>query len=150
MKFEELLDKFETVLDEGSRIPFTNKVMLDEDVVESIMDEMRHLLPQEFAEAKSIVSERQAILEETQKEAQHIMDQAKGYVAKLTDENLITKQAQEQANELLQQARKNSKELQNEANKYAVDVLRQLEINLEKALETVKQGRNSLYPGNNK
>lgn len=147
MKIEELLDELETLLDDGARVPFTNKVMVDEEVLERIADEMRRALPQEFAEAKTIVAERQNILNEAQKEAQHVMDQAKGYVAKLTEESLITKQAQEQANELMQQARKTAKDLQLEANKYAFDVLRQLETNLEKALETIRQGRNNLHPG---
>ncbi|HBS59065.1 MAG TPA: ATPase [Firmicutes bacterium] len=147
MKIEQLLDQLDTLLDEGMRVPFTNKVMLEEDVLERITDDLRHALPQEVTEAKKIVADRQAILDEAQKEAQHIMDQAKGYVAKLTEESLITKQAQEQANELMQEARTNAKELQLEANKYAFDVLRQLEINLEKALETVRQGRNGLHAG---
>jgi vacuolar-type H+-ATPase subunit H len=68
-------------------------------------------------------------------------------MAKLTDENVITKQAQEQANEMLQQARKTAKDLHVDANKYAIDVLRQLEGNIEKALETVRQGRNQLQGG---
>lgn len=144
MTIERLLDELDTLLDEGARVPFTNKIMVEEDVLERIAEEMRRSLPQEFTEAKTIVAERQAILDEAQKEAQHIMDQAKGYVAKLTEENIITKQAHEQANETVQQARKTAKELQIEANKYAFDVLRQLESNLEKALETVRQGRNNL------
>lgn len=147
MKFEQLLDELDTLLDEGARVPFTHKVIVEEEVLERIVDEMRRCLPQEFAEAKTIVAERQTILDEAQKEAQHVMDQAKGYVSKLTDDNIITKQAQEQANELMQQARKTAKELQIEANKYAFDVLRQLEINIEKALETIRQGRNSLHSG---
>ncbi|MEM5767837.1 MAG: ATPase, partial [Bacillota bacterium] len=101
MKIEQLLDQLDTLLDEGMRVPFTNKVMLEEDVLERITDDLRHALPQEVTEAKKIVVDRQAILDEAQKEAQHIMDQAKGYVAKLTEESLITKQAQEQANELM-------------------------------------------------
>lgn len=147
MKIEQLLDELDNLLDEGARVPFTHKVIVEEEVLERIVEEMRRSFPQEFSEAKTIINERQNILDEAQKEAQHIMDQAKGYVSKLTDDNIITKQAQEQANELIQQSRKTAKELQMEANKYAFEVLRQLEINIEKALETIRQGRNSLHPG---
>jgi dsDNA-specific endonuclease/ATPase MutS2 len=147
MKIEQLLDELDTLLDEGARVPFTHKLIVEEEVLEHIVEELRRCLPQEIAEAKTIVAERQTILDEAQREAQHIMDQAKGYVSKLTDDNIITKQAQEQANELIQQARKTTKELQTEANKYAFDVLRQLEVNIEKALETIRQGRNSLHSG---
>jgi len=144
---EQLLDELDALLDDGARVPFTNKIMVEEDFLERIVENIRRTLPQEIAEARTIVGERQAILDQAKQEAQHIMDQAKGYVAKLTDDNIISKQAQEQANELLSQANKNAKEMQAEANRYAVDVLRQLEKNMEKALETVRQGRSNLQGG---
>lgn len=147
MKVDQLLDELDALLDEGARVPFTNKIVVEEDFLERIVENMRRALPQEMAEAKTIVGERQAIIEEAKQEAQHIMDQAKGYVAKLTEENIISKQAQEQANEILMQASKSAKEMHSDANRYAVDVLRQLEKNMEKALETVRQGRSNLQGG---
>jgi cell division septum initiation protein DivIVA len=147
MTIDQLLDELDALLNEGARVPFTNKVVIEEDMLERVIDELRRTIPQEVAESRKILIERQAILEDAKKEAQHIMDQAKVYIAKLTDDSVITKMAQEQANEILHLARKTSKELQGEANSYAVDVLRQLEHNIERALEAVRQGRSNLQGG---
>lgn len=143
-KIEELLDEIECILLESARVPFTNKRMVEEDELARVLDELREVLPGEILEASRIVKERQHILDDAQKEAQNIVDQAKNYILKLTDENLITKQAQEQAGEMLEQARKAGRELQADAFGYAEEVFRHIEGNLENALEVVRKGHTDL------
>lgn len=149
MSIEQILDELETLLLEASRVPFTNKRVLEEDELARLLDELRELLPGEIAEAGRIVKERQRILDEAQREAQHIVDQAKNYIAKLTDNNEITKQAQEQANEIILQARKGARELQGDAVTYADQVFGHLESNLNKALEVIRQGHSELQQSKN-
>jgi len=144
MAIEEILDEIENILVDSTRVPFTNKLVIEEDDIIRLLDELRDVLPQEIKDAAKIVSERQRILEEAQKEAQNIVDQAKVYVTKLTDENIISKQAQEQANEIVLQARKAARDLQQESVVYAEDVFKHLESNLQKALEVVQQGHSHL------
>ncbi len=144
MAIEEILDEIENILVDSTRVPFTNKLIVEEDDIIRLLDELRELLPQEIKDAAKIVSERQRILEEAQKEAQNIVDQAKVYVTKLTDENVISKQAQEQANDIILQARKSAYDLEQESITYADDVFKHIEVNLQKALEVVQQGRNQL------
>ncbi len=144
MAIEEILDEIENMLVGSTRVPFTNKLVVEEDDIIRLLDELREVLPQEMKEAAKIVNERQRILEEAQKEAQNIVDQAKVYGVKLTDENIIAKQAQEQANELILQATKSARDLQKDSITYAEDVFKHLEANLQKALEVVQQGHNTL------
>lgn len=144
MAIEEILDEIENILVDSTRVPFTNKLVIEEDDIIRLLDELRDVLPQEIKDAAKIASERQRILEEAQKEAQNIVDQAKVYVTKLTDENIISKQAQEQANEIVLQARKAARDLQQESVVYAEDVFKHLESNLQKALEVVQQGHSHL------
>ncbi|CUH95598.1 hypothetical protein P22_1672 [Propionispora sp. 2/2-37] len=149
MSIEQILDELETLLLDASRVPFTNKRVLEEDELARLLDELREMLPGEIAEAGRIVKERQRILDEAQREAQHIVDQAKNYIAKLTDDNAITKQAQEQANEIILQARKGARELQGDAITYADQVFGHLESNLTKALEVIRQGHSELQQSKN-
>lgn len=144
MAIEEILDEIENLMVDSTRVPFTNKLVIEEDDLIRLLDELRELLPQEIKDAAKIVSDRQRIMEEAHKEAQHIIDQAKIYGTKLTDENTISKQAQEQANELLSQAQKAAQELRNDSITYAEDVFKHLEGNLQKALEVVQQGHSNL------
>lgn len=144
MTIEKLLDNMENLLVEAARVPFTNKRVIEEDDLAKFLDDLRELMPKELEEAKHIITERQRILDEAQKEAQSIVEQAKTYCIKLTDENLINKQAQEQANELVMQARKTAKDLQSDAVSYADEVFKHVLVHLERTLAVVQQGHREL------
>lgn len=144
MNIEHILEELENLLLEAPRVPFTNKRMIEEDDLARLLDDLREALPGEIMEANRIIADRQRILEDSQREAQNIVDQGKSYVSKLTDENIITRQAQDQANDIVNQARKSAYELQCDANVYADNVFAHLENNLEKALEVIRQGHASI------
>jgi vacuolar-type H+-ATPase subunit H len=145
MTVEQILDELENLLLEASRVPFTNKRVLEEDDIAHLLDELRERIPHEISEAKRVISDRQRILEDAQREAQNIVDQAKNYIAKMTDENIITKQAHEHAAEIINQTRKEAQELHHDSVSYADEVFKHLEFHLEKVLEVVKQGHNNLH-----
>lgn len=145
MTVEEIMEEMENLLLEAARVPFTGKRLIDEDDLGRLIDELREVLPGEIMEANRVISERQRILEEAQKEAQSIVDQGKNYIHRLTDENAITRQATEQANETLQQAQREARDLRSDAVTYADDVFSYLEDNLVKALEVVRQGHGQLH-----
>lgn len=145
MTIEEILEEMENLLVDATRVAFTNKRLIDQDELGRLIDELHEVLPGELMEANRIISERQQILEQAQKDAQSIVDQAKNYIHKLTDENSITRQAQEQATEIVQQARKSARDLQTDSVAYADEVFSYLEDNLEKALEVIRQGHNKLH-----
>jgi F0F1-type ATP synthase membrane subunit b/b' len=144
MKVEEILSDMEAVILESPRVPFTNKRIIEEDDLASVMDDLRDAMPSELADAKRIISDRQRLLDDAQREAQNIIDQAKAYVVKLTDENMITRQAQEQANELVQQARTAAEELRNGSIRYADEVFKHLEASLSCLTDAVQQSHQSL------
>ena len=144
MSIEEILDEMEIVLLDAPRVPFTNKRMVEEDEFARLLDELREALPVEVKEANKILNNRQKIMEDAQKEAQSIIDQGKNYVSKLTDENVITRQAQDQANEIVAQAQKSADELRADAVLYADNVFTHLEGNIEKAIEVIRQGHAAL------
>lgn len=144
MRFEEVLNELENLLLDASRIPLTNKRVIEELELARIMDELRDSLPEELEQAREILQQRQRILDEAQDEARHIVDQAKQYVLRLTEENVITKQAQEQANEIVVQAQQMSEQLKKDSVQYAHDVFRHLEEHLSKVTEVVREGHATL------
>lgn len=144
MTMEEILDELDNVLVEATTVPFTDKKIVEENEILHLLDELRERMPVEIVEAKRIISERQRILEDAQREAQNIIDQAKAYGARLTDDNIIVRQAQEQGNEIVALAQRSARDLQNDAVVYAEDVFRHIEGNLAKALEIVQNGKNEL------
>lgn len=144
MTFEGILDELESLMIDASRVPFTNKRVLEEDDVIRLLDDLREKLPNEIVEATHIVAERQRILEHAQEEAQKIIEQAKSYAIKLTDENTIAKQAQEHSNEIVILAHKEAADLRDDAVAYADNVFKHLEGQIERTLEVVRQGRSEM------
>lgn len=144
MTIEGILDELESLLIDASRVPFTNKRIVEEDDVVRLLDELREKLPTSITEASQIVTEKQRILEKAQEEGQKIIDKAKIYALKLTDENVIAKQAQEHSNEIAILAHKEAADLQNDAIAYADNVFKHLEGQIERTLDVVRQGHTEL------
>ena len=137
MKTEKLLEDLEVLIESSSRIPMTTKRMVEEDEIMRIIDSIQESLPLELEESRRIVADKDKVLET-------LIDQAKDYIAKLTAESELVKQAQEQANQIINAANQSSDELKASSIQYAGDVLKYVENNLEKTLESLRQNRESL------
>ncbi len=139
-----MLDELEEYVDRGAKIPMTGKVLVDDEAIFDIIDKIRTALPEELRQAKWITKERERILEEAQAEAGKLVDQGRGYIAKLVEESEITRQAQDHAEELVAQARKVAREIRNGANAYADDLLVRLEKSLVGVVESLHEDREEL------
>ena len=139
MKTEKLLEDLEVLIESSSRIPMTTKRMVEEDEIMRIIDSIQESLPLELEE-----SDKDKVLADAQRQAETLIDQAKDYIAKLTAESELVKQAQEQANQIINAANQSSEELKSSSIQYAGDVLKYVENNLEKTLESLRQNRESL------
>lgn len=148
MKISQLLDEMENALLAAPRVPLTNRRIIEEDDMLRYIDELHDSLPTAIMEAERIMAERQRIMDEAHANAQVIIEQAKGYVARLTDENIITRQAQEQAAAIISQARQAGENLQQDAVAYAGEVFRHLENHIARTLEVVRHGHEELKPTN--
>ena len=137
MSIEKLLDDMENMLLDSTRVPLTNKRVIEEDEIAEFIDEIREILPKEIFEARKIVAERNKILEDAQKESQNIIEQAKSYVAKLTDEHTIAKHAEEQAKIIINEANISAEELKLNSVTYAKDVFDYLSGSVERTLESI-------------
>jgi vacuolar-type H+-ATPase subunit H len=141
MTVYKILDELEDLLQRSSHIPFSNRLVVEEDELCRLIDALRESMPNEIMEANRILNERKRIMDDVQKEAQSIVDQAHTYVSKLTDDNSITHQAQAQADLIIQEAREKAKEFEDQAVVYAQEVFSYLEANLEKVAEAVRESR---------
>lgn len=142
MSINELIEEIDDLLLNSSHIPFTTKVILEEEELGRIIDDLKEAVPREIIEAKRMLAERDNLIEQAKSEAQRIIDQAKIYVNRLTDENTITRQAQENAQEIIEQAKKMSQDIHNESLLYAQDIFTKIEGNLVKALDVVRHSKN--------
>ncbi|HEB13104.1 MAG TPA: ATPase [Actinobacteria bacterium] len=139
-----LVDKLEDLVAEGKKVPLTSSVMINEEKVFEIIDEIRASFPDEIKQARWIVKERQEMLDEAEKEATRIQDEAQQKAENMAAETEIARLAEEQATQTVEEAQAKEREIRLGAEDYADEMLANLEVNLGKLLTAVQRGRDRL------
>ncbi len=121
-----LLDTLESTILDGFKIPFTKKMLMDEEKILSIIDKMRLVVQGGEGLAKEAIATKGEGREVAQVEGQ-------------PKDNSEAK-----AVEVLQQAYQMAKEIREGADSYADDVLANLEATSTRILRTVRAGRDRL------
>jgi cell division septum initiation protein DivIVA len=109
------------------------------------LDQIRSVLPEEIRQARWVAKERERMLSEAEKEAQLILEKAKERVEQLADESEIARVAKEKAEEIINKAQDLGMEIREGSNIYADQLLDQLEKSLDKALASIREGREELH-----
>lgn len=137
----EMLDEMEDIIESSSRVPLTGKVMVDAEELLDCIDQIRSVLPEEIRQAKWIAQERERMLASAQQEAEEALKKTQTQIAEMAVDSEIVKVAEEKAQEILNHAKSIELEMLEGATNYAEQILTQLENNLQKALESIHQGR---------
>lgn len=144
-----LVDRLESLLNKGWRVPLSAKTMIDEDEFLDIVDQMRIAFPEEIKQAKKIVQERDRIVAQAQEEAKHILETAREDAARLTNEHAIVKAAQQQATQIERRANVEAEARRRGADEYATQVLKELHTRLEQFAQQIAQMQSQVYNGLN-
>lgn len=144
MEILRLLDEFEAIIEECSRIPMTGKVVIHEDTLYNFFDRMRALMPETIREAEWVLRERDRILSEADKEAKTIVETAKSKLERIAGENEIVKLAKAQSDEIVENAKNVAKEITQGSFTYADEVMSNLQGQLEGYLQVVRNGREEI------
>ena len=144
MEIFTLLESLEEILESGSKVPFSSKVMVDIDELRDILEDIRLKLPDELKQAKWVKEERQRIIEDAQKEADNIIQNAESKIVTMIDENAITKKALAQKEEIIENANKVSKEICTGTHEYANAILEKVEEVLKETVQVVENNRKEL------
>lgn len=141
---QSLLNEVEEIIDHGTKIPMTGKVLVDDAVLFELLDRVRASLPEEITNAKWVLKERQRILDEAEAEAQKLVEQGKTYVDKMALENEVVKQAQDYGENIVMQAQTFAREVKNGAVQYADEMLKHVEQSLYDTLQSLRKNREEL------
>jgi cell division septum initiation protein DivIVA len=139
-----LIDRIEEAMDSGRSVPLMRGRLVDIEKVYEIIDEIRGNFPDEIKQARWIVKERQEMLEEAEKEANRILEEARDRADSMAAEQEVVRRANEQAASILDEARQQEREVRLGAEDYADEMLANLEVNLGKLLTAVQRGRDRL------
>lgn len=127
MDIIELLEYLEEIVETGSKIPMTGKVIIDKKEALDTIQSVINSLPDEFKKSKWVLTEKERILSEAIKDAEIMRRENKDMLKKQIEGHDVTKEAQLRADHILSLAQKDAKEMRLGARDYANDVLNQLD-----------------------
>jgi cell division septum initiation protein DivIVA len=139
-----LIDRLEELFNESRPIPLTHNVIVDEDRMLDLIDQMRVAIPDEVKKAQQVIAQRDRILAQAQEEANRTLALAREKSDQLVERDPIVQSAQVRAEQLVAQGRADAEITRREADKYVVDALTHLEMQLERYLTQVRNGIQAL------
>jgi vacuolar-type H+-ATPase subunit H len=164
-----LIDRLEELVAESKRMPIGQSVMMDRRRVLELIDQMRSAVPWEIKEAIELTAQRDTLVDEARREGEGIIHRAELEAAEKLEESELVKQAEAQAQEIIRRAEERSQEIlddaaaqvkarmtqaeqaatnqMDEADRYALEMLRRLESQLSAFTSTVRAGIDSLSAG---
>lgn len=133
IELDNLIDELEDVLVEGRRVPFSGRLLIDEERILDIIDRMRVAVPEELKQARRIIGEQDRLLNEAQVRVQQALEE-QGLLAAVEEERA----------RLIEQAEREAANIRAGADDYARQVLEELQDRLGKLASNVENGLKAL------
>jgi hypothetical protein len=133
IELDDLIDELEDALAEGRRVPFSGRLMVDEERILDIIDRMRVAVPEELKQARRVIGEQERLLSEARAQVQQTMEE-QGLLAAVEAERT----------RLLNEAERDAQGVRAGADDYARQVLEELEQRLARLSASVQNGLKEL------
>ena len=135
-----------SVLIEDSKPVFGKNTMrqVDAQAAFEILDEIRDTFPSEFAQARQIIRERQALLDEAEAQASRLIEDARSQAITIASEQEIVRISQQQADTIMAEARELERETRAGEEDFADEVFSHVEQSLDTLLNNVRRCRDRL------
>jgi F0F1-type ATP synthase membrane subunit b/b' len=132
-----LLDQLEDMVGISKRVPFSHRVMVEEDDFVELVEQMRIAIPSEVRQAQRVVRDREKIIAEAQQEAAHIIEGARSRAEYLVSNEGVFNEAKQRSEEILRLAEERRKREMGEIDVYAMEQFNRIEQALREGLELI-------------
>jgi cell division septum initiation protein DivIVA len=139
-----LVDRLEELLNQSRPLWLTHNVIVDEDRMLDIIDQMRVAIPEEVKKSQQMLAQRDRVLAQAQEEANRTLAIAREKSDQLVERDAIVQAAQVRADQILSDARAAAEQTRYDADKYVVETLTHMEVELERFLTQVRNGIRTL------
>ena len=155
-RIEQCIDEIETFIESCKHQPLSHSnIIVNKEEMDELLRELRSKTPEEIRRYQTIISNKEAILEDARKKAKDLIDKATEQTHTMINEHEIMQQAYAQANEVIAHAAKQAEEIltksTNEANQmkaaavsYTDSLLAEVEVIVNKAIDTTSANNNAL------
>jgi vacuolar-type H+-ATPase subunit H len=141
-----LLDRLDEMVASASRVPFSSRVIIDEQDYLDIVDQIRLALPEELKVSRRVIAERDQILTEAGEQARRLVEQGQQEATELVNQHSIVRTAESRAHSLRERAERDAQETRSQADDYAFRVLSALNNRLLQLGNQVQEGLAELRP----
>lgn len=147
-----LVDRLEELVGEGKRVPFSTRIMVEEEEFLALVDQLREAVPNEIKQAQRVIKERERIIGEAQAEAARIVDVAQGQAERLVSQSAIVQESRQRSEEMLRLAEEERQRARGEIDVFIMEQIELVEAAVrrgmavmedavEQTLETMEQAR---------
>jgi len=144
MDILQMIDRLEELLNESRPLPFTHNVIVDEDRMLDLIDQMRVSIPEEVKKAQQLLAQRDRLIAQAQEEANRTVNLARDRSTELVERDQVVQAAYTQAEQIKTQAYADGDAIRKEADEYVLETLRNLEMEMERAINQVRNGIRTL------
>ena len=140
-----LIDELSVLIEDSKPVFGKNALrQVDAQSAFEILDEIRDTFPSEFAQARQVIRERQALLDEAEAQATRLIEDARSQAITIASEQEIVRISQQQADAILAEARELERQTRAGAEDYADEVFNHVEQGLNTALNSIRRVRDRL------
>jgi vacuolar-type H+-ATPase subunit H len=161
-----LIDRLEEMVGEARRLPVGGGAVIPRQRILDLIDRMRVAVPREVYDSRDLLERQEEIMHKARDEASRMVAEARARLEERLTETHIVKAAEERSREMIAQAQGRAEELvrsaeeqargrlddaqssarsqMHEADVYALQTLKRLEIELDGFMTTVRRGIDTL------
>ena len=117
---------------------------MDEDRLLDLVEELRNLIPPEVQQAQELMAQKEQVLADAKREADLLVSEARRKAHSMIAEHSIMQEALTEAEKVRKQLEQDAATQQAGADRYAEELLVDLEAKIARALTIIQNGRNLL------
>ena len=118
---EKLFDEVYDMMAAAKRVPFTERIMLDESDLANALDDLKDAIPKEIKTANEVLEEQKNIVSKAYADAERIVQEAKEEAARLISVAQAEAEAKLQQEEVVKQANAVAEEVKAETAQYEAE-----------------------------
>jgi hypothetical protein len=132
-----LLDQLEELVGDGRHVPFSSRVMVEQEDFLGIVEKIRSAVPREIRLAQRVVEDRSDIITDAQHEAAKILDMARSQAEYIISEQGVINEARQRGEEILRQVEQERRTSMTQIDEYALQQIGRVEEAIQEGLNLV-------------
>ena len=138
------LDEVVRLVEQARAMPMSSSAVVNRSELLALLDELRARLPRALSQAREVLGDREALVEQGRQEAARLVAEAERERERLVEQTDVHRRAAVEARRLLDDAAEQAAMMRVQVDDYVDGKLANFEVVLHKTLEAVERGRAKL------